>query len=111
MVRRESAGQTYSADMVGRVFAAKPGETVVGEDTRLGFVVAKLDKVATDPPGQLALLVETQREPFRNTLFADLAQGTRNAGRAAVQPKINYASARTALGLEPEAPVKAAVKK
>jgi len=105
-VRRENS-QTFSQDLLGKVFAGKSGDLIVGEDVQLGLVVAKLDKIATAPTQQLALTVEQQRDNFRNLILQDVSEAAREAARLAVKPKVDYARARTAIGLEAQAPSKA----
>jgi peptidyl-prolyl cis-trans isomerase D len=100
-VLRNGGGQAYSADLVSRIFLAKPGEVVVGEDTKLGFAVAKLEKVVPADPAALAPLILQQRDQVSKSLFDDIGQATRTAARAMVKPRINYAIARQALGVDP----------
>ena len=96
-----TGGQTFSADLVGRIFAAKPGDVIVGEDTKLGFVVAKLEKVVPADPATLAPLIQQQRDQVSKSLFDDLGQAVRIAARAEVKPHLDYALARKALGVDP----------
>ena len=102
-VRREQAGKAYSADLMNKVFLAKPGDVVVGDASQLGFIVARLDKVNPPSPAELAPLIEQQRANFRNALFDDMGFAARNAARAEIKPRVDYARARTAIGLEAEA--------
>ena len=99
-IKRDISTQTWSGDLLNRVFQAKPGEVVVGDDVQLGLVVAKMDKVASAPVDQLALTVEQQRDNFRNVLFEDITEAARAAARAEIKPKLDYNRARTAIGLE-----------
>jgi peptidyl-prolyl cis-trans isomerase D len=109
-VMREGAqrNQQFSQDLLAKVFAAKPNDIVVAQDVRLGYVVAKLDKVVSGTPAELAPLVEQQQSNFRNALFQDVAQTARNAARDEIKPKVDYNRARTAIGLEAQAPAPAA---
>jgi peptidyl-prolyl cis-trans isomerase D len=111
-LRRDMAQQqqTFSSDLMGKVFAAKAGETVVGQDVKLGLVVAKVDKIATSTPHDLAVQVEAQRDGFRSVLFNDVSTAARNAARAEIKPKVDYDRARTAIGLEAQAPAGGAKK-
>lgn len=99
-VTRDQAGKAYSADLLNKVFSAKPGEVLVGEGAQLGFIVAKLDQV--DPPAirDLAFLVEGQQQNFRTQVFDDIGFASRNAVRNEIKPKTDYNRARTAIGLE-----------
>ena len=99
-VLRNAGGKTYSADLVGRLFLAKPGAVVVGEDTKLGFVIAKLERIVPASPAALAPLMTAQRDQVSKNLFDDLGQETRAAARALVKPHVDYARARQALGVD-----------
>jgi peptidyl-prolyl cis-trans isomerase D len=99
-VLRNGADQTYSKDLVGRIFLAKPGEVVVAEDTKLGFVVAKLEKVVPADAATLAPLILQQRDQVSKSLFDDLGQATRVAARTLVKPHVDYVMARKALGVD-----------
>jgi peptidyl-prolyl cis-trans isomerase D len=103
-VQRGAAGKAFSNDFMQKIFTAKPGDVVVGENTTLGLVVGRLDKVGTGPVVELATQVEVQRDGFRNVVLNDISNGTKNAARAAIKPTVDYARARTALGLEAQAP-------
>jgi peptidyl-prolyl cis-trans isomerase D len=99
-VLRNGADQTYSKDLVGRIFLAKPGEVVVAEDTKLGFVVAKLEKVVPADAATLAPLILQQRDQVSKSLFDDLGQATRVAARTLIKPHVDYVMARKALGVD-----------
>lgn len=100
-VRRDGAGQPLSQPVLGAVFGAKSGQTVVVPDEKLGVVVAKVEGVVSGDPAELAPAVAQQTEALRTTLFNDLGYAARNAARDTIKPKVDYALARTALGLEP----------
>ncbi|HTK35445.1 MAG TPA: SurA N-terminal domain-containing protein [Caulobacteraceae bacterium] len=99
-VQRSAAGKTFSNDFMQKLFGAKPGEVFVGQDQKLGLVLGRLDKIATGPPAELAAQVEVQRDDFRNVLFNDFTAAARIAARQEIKPTVDYAKARTALGLE-----------
>ncbi len=99
-ILRSGADQTYSKDLVARIFLAKPGDVIVAEDSKLGFVVAKLEKVVPADPASLAPLILQQRDQVSKSLFDDLGQATRNAARTLVKPHVDYAMARKALGVD-----------
>jgi peptidyl-prolyl cis-trans isomerase D len=94
-------GQPYSTDLIGRVFQAQVGDVVVGQDVKLGFVLAKLDKISPPDPKTITPLVLAQRGSVTKSLFEDIGQATRVAARAAIKPKVDYAKARQALGVDP----------
>ena len=101
-ILRSGADQSYSKDLIGRIFLAKPGDVVVAEDTRLGFVVAKLEKMVPADPASLAPLIVQQRDQVSKSLFDDMGVATRNAARAMAKPHLDYAMARKALGVDPK---------
>ncbi len=84
---------------------------MVGQDVKLGLVIAKLDKISTAPVHDLALQVEAQRDGFRPVLFNDITAAVRNGARAEIKPTVDYNRARTAIGLEPATPAGGAPKK
>ena len=100
-VRRDGAGVTLTRPVVETLFTAKRGETIVVPDDQLGVVVVKVDAIVPGDPTQLARGLEAQRATLRNNLFNEIGYGARNAARDRIKPKIDYARARTALGLEP----------
>jgi peptidyl-prolyl cis-trans isomerase D len=100
-LRRDFAGP-ITANTVAAIFNAKTGETIVAADDQAGVVVAKVLGVVPGPPLELARAAETQRQALRQSLFSDMGFAARNAARDAVKPRLDYARARTALGLEPE---------
>lgn len=100
-LRRDGAGQTLTQAVLGAVFAAKSGETVVVPDEQLGVVVAKVEAVVAGDPAELAPAVAQQTVALRTTLFNDLGYAARNSARDAIKPKVDYDRARAALGLEP----------
>ncbi len=99
-VLRTPQGQAFSPDLLGRVFAARTGQVVVGQDPKLGFVVAKLLKVNPAPPSVLAPVMVSERDQVSKQLFDDFGQAARSAARTLVKPKVDYAKARQALGVD-----------
>ncbi|HTI66775.1 MAG TPA: peptidyl-prolyl cis-trans isomerase [Caulobacteraceae bacterium] len=110
-VRRDAAGKAYSNDLVSKIFQAKPGQVVVGQGNQLGYVVARLDRVVPPVAAELVPLMDQQAANFRNSVFDDVSEAARNAARAEVKPKVDYNRARTAIGLEAQAPPAPAAKK
>jgi peptidyl-prolyl cis-trans isomerase D len=93
-------GRPYSSDLVSRIFIARKGEVVVGEDVKLGYAVAKLDAVTAPSPAAIAPLALAQRPQISKSLFDDMGQAVRVAARTLVKPHIDYKSARKALGVD-----------
>lgn len=93
----------YSADLLGRVFAAKVGDVVTGQDTKLGLVIAKVTKVQEPPPPVLAGVAAMTSSQTSRSLFGDMEAALRLAALNKIKPKVDYKRARSALGLDPEA--------
>jgi hypothetical protein len=98
-VLRSAQGQTYSAEFLNRLSQAKTGQVVVGEDVRLGFVVAKLTAIRPPEPAAIAPLIVGARSQVSKSLFDDLGQATRSAARIEIKPHVDYVRARQALGV------------
>jgi len=99
-LQRDPSGQQITAATVVEIFSATPGETIVTPDEQAGIVVARIDGVVNGDPAELARNVQAQRMALRSNLFGDIGFAIRNAARDAIQPRVDYARARTALGLE-----------
>ena len=110
-VQRSAAGKMFSNDFMQKLFSAKPGDIFVGEDTKLGLVMGKLDKVGSGPIADLATQVEVTRDGFRSVVFNDFTAAAKNTARQEIKPQVDYARARTALGLDAPAPAPAGAKK
>ncbi len=101
--KAQGAPPAYSQDLLGRVFAGKIGDVVVGEDTKPGLIVAKLDKVEEAPAPILAGLAEQARMPTTRALFEDIGAATRLAAVSKMKPTVDYKKGRDALGVESDA--------
>ncbi|MEO6340227.1 MAG: SurA N-terminal domain-containing protein [Caulobacteraceae bacterium] len=100
-IHRDAAdGKAFSRDLIAKVFGAKVGDVLVGEDVRLGFIVAKLEKVAADAGPEIARAAEDQRRQMSAGLMQDFGMLARNAARDVIKPKTDLNRARSALGLE-----------
>ncbi len=99
VVRRDAGGQTLSRDLVAKVFETKAGQTVVGEHTELGYVVARVDAATVPPPAELARTAEDQRGPVTMDLFQSLGDMARSAARRELKTRVHPDRARSALGL------------
>ena len=93
----------YSSDVLGRVFAANAGEVIVGQRAE-GLVIAKVDKIGEATPMELAMASPVLRSNTARSIFQDLGEALRTAARDKIKPHVDYARARTALGLDPTAP-------
>lgn len=97
-VTRQMADKSYSAEFLGKIFAAKPGDVVSGRDIKLGYVVGKLTGVATAPVPELAVATEQSRTAVRQALAEDMVARTRTAARDIIKPKVDAKRARDAIG-------------
>ncbi len=93
----------YTADMLGRVFGANPGEVIVGQGTQ-GLMIAKIDRVGEAAPAVLAATSQPLRSNAARSLFQDMVETVRTAARDRLKPHVDYKRARLALGLEADAP-------
>jgi peptidyl-prolyl cis-trans isomerase D len=101
-LRREGQAQTVPPGVAQAFFAAKKGDTVVTFDEQIGgVVVGKIDNVVFGAPAELARDAQGQQQSLRNMMFNDMGYAARNAARDKMKPRVDYARAREALGLEP----------
>ena len=66
-ITRSAAGKTYSTDLLGRLFLAKPGDVVTGLDVKPGYVVAKLEALVPATP-QTAAQATADQAPGRQSV-------------------------------------------
>lgn len=92
----------YSSDLLGRLFQAKIGEVVVGQDVKAALIVAKLEKVQEPSAGVLAGGAEAVRAQLTRALYNDMQGAFRIAAQRKIKPTADYAKARQALGVEPD---------
>ncbi len=107
VVARQPNGP-YPPAVMGRVFAAKPGETAValvaGAPGKPPTAeVVRLDRVTPGAPRAVALAARAGAQAASVGLFEDLTAHLREASRAQVKPRVDAARARAALGLDPAA--------
>lgn len=97
-VTRAQAGQTWSRDLIGKLFDAKPGEVLTAENVQLGYVVAKLDLISPPAPATAAPQLEAQRRGTTRALFESLGASVRLYARQTIKPRIDEKRARHAVG-------------
>ena len=100
----KTAAKTYSDELLGRLFLAKPGDVVTALDVKPGYVMARLE---ADVPASAQTAAQTaadQRQAVSQAMAQDFANALRLAATQAVKPKINYQKARQALGVDAGAP-------
>jgi len=104
---RQSAAQnqTLSQDLLGKTFAARPGEVFTADNSRFGLLVAKLESVSAGQGPTLARMTEETRPQMTMALFRELGESARTAAAQELKVKTDYTRARAAIGLQPvEAP-------
>jgi len=98
-IERAEGGQTFSRQLLAEIFGAKAGEVVVGPDAHPGsVVVAKLDAIVPASGPAAAQAAANQQISMSRSLLQDMGAAARNAARAAIKPRVDYARARAALG-------------
>jgi peptidyl-prolyl cis-trans isomerase D len=98
-IARTEGGQTFSKQLLAQIFGAKVGDVVVGPDAKPGsVVVAKLDAVIAASGPAAAQTAANQQVSMSHSLLQDIGAASRNAARAAIKPRIDYARARAAVG-------------
>lgn len=109
----------YPPALMGKVFAAKPGEVSTAGVSGPGgqgvsMLVVRLDKITAASPAVIAAASRAGRQAASVGLFDDLSAHLRDAARAQIKPRVDLARARSALGLDPAAkpgaPASAAAK-
>jgi len=103
-VDRQSAQSNplMTPEIIARAFASKPGEVFTARGPR-GIVVGKLEAVQTGAGPQLAALTEQARMQMAEAIFRDMRAGAEDAARQKLKVRVDYARARSAIGLEPAA--------
>jgi peptidyl-prolyl cis-trans isomerase D len=99
---RDAGGQTLSADLVAKAFAAKRGDVIVGEHTQLGFVVARVDNAAPPTLAEAARTAETSGPAVTVGPVPGYGRHGPTAARATLKTRVFPERAREALGLPPE---------
>jgi len=93
----------YIPEFLGRLFQAKPGEVIVGPDTKPGLLISKLVRFEEPPPPLLAGYGEAQRELVTRSMFNDFGEATSLAAEHKIKPTIDQKQARRALGIVSDA--------
>ena len=99
-VLRAAAGKTYSEGLLSHLFLAKPGDVVTGPDLKIGVVIAKLQAVVPATAQSAAQATADQRQAATQGMVQDFAAAVRNGARDIIKPKVDYAKARQALGVD-----------
>lgn len=97
-VTRDLGGQSFSRELLGRVFAAKSGEVVVAPDNKLGVIVAKVDKISPPSTEEVAPRLDLARQQTSRSMLASIGDAVRIAARNLIKPKVDLKRAREALG-------------
>ena len=99
-VLRAAAGKAYSNELLSHLFLAKPGDVVTGPDLKIGMVIAKLQAVVPATAQTSAQTAADQRQAATQGMVQDFAAAVRNGARDIIKPKVDYAKARQALGVD-----------
>jgi peptidyl-prolyl cis-trans isomerase D len=103
---RATAGgnRTLSGEILNKMFSAKQGEVVTGQDVQFGIVVARLNTIRPGDAAQSARIAEGQRPQVTIQMFDEIGQLSRKAARSITKVKLDTARAKTALGVTPPDP-------
>lgn len=99
-VRRDQAQQqpTFGTQLLGQVFAGKPGDVVLAPDPRgAGLLVARVDAVRQADPAEAGRAAQALRRAATTALYEDVAVNARSAAAALIRPKADPALARRAV--------------
>ena len=99
-VQRNAAGKTFSNELLGHLFLAKPGDVVIGADVKPGIDIAKLETIVPATPQTAAQATADARQAATQGEAQDFAAAVRTAARAIIKPRVDYARARSALGVD-----------
>ena len=102
-VIRSGAGQTIPKDVLGRVFAAKPGEVFLAQDTPATIAVIKLKAVHPGGVVEMSHTAQAAIPSVSKQAFDDIGQAVRAEARARIKPTIDITKGRKALGVELDA--------
>jgi len=103
-VDRQSAQQNplMTEELTGEAFRSKPGDVFVA-GAHGGIAVARLEAVHPGDTASLAALTEQIRPQMTSAVFRDMGKSAEDAARRKIKVTVDYARARSALGLEPVA--------
>lgn len=97
-IQRDAGGQSFSRELLAKVFAAKPGEVDSAPDNKLGVVVARVDQVRAPPAADVAPQLDLARQQTSRSMLAGLGDAVRLAARNLVKPLVDLKRAREAVG-------------
>lgn len=97
-VTREAGGQTFSKELLGRVFGVKAGEVVIAPDNKLGAILARVDSVQAPSAAEVAPQIAAGRQQTSRAFFNGMGESVRLAARNTVKPKVDLKRAREAAG-------------
>lgn len=100
VVRRDQARQqpTFGEQLLGEVFAGKPGDVVLAPDPRgAGLLVARVDAVRLADPTEAGRAAQVLRRAATSSLYEDVAVNARSAAAALIRPRTDPVLARRAV--------------
>lgn len=93
--------QDLGREFVGKLLAAKPGESFVAPASG-GVAVGKVAAITGGSVADVARATPQVRGQLQQMMMSDLSESIRNIARDRIKPKVNPVRARLALGLSPE---------
>lgn len=105
-LNRQTAGQNQSVsqEVLAQTFMGKQGDVFAARGKQFDYVVGKIESVGAADPALLAQAAEQARPQMSMAYLREIQGAAELAARKKVKVRIDAAHARTALGLEPEAP-------
>lgn len=102
-VDRRSGQQNplMAPEILNNVFGGKPGEVFTARGKGFSMVVGKVDADHVGDPAKLATLTQQARPQMTETIFREIGESAQAAARVEVKTKVDYNSARAAIGLQP----------
>lgn len=94
--------QTMPQALLMRMFDAKAGEVFTVDIGAPRVLVAKLDAVRTGDRAQMAQITEAQRPQLTAQIFRDMQEQLQSQATTIMKARTNLASARNALGVDPD---------
>jgi peptidyl-prolyl cis-trans isomerase D len=98
-IDRTQSNQAFNRNFLAEIFSAKVGDVLLGPDVQPGaIVVAKLNAVIPASGPAAAQVAANQEAGMSRSLLQDLGMAARNAAKAEIKPRVDYARAHAALG-------------
>lgn len=99
--RTAQQNQTLSPDLLGHLFASKPGDVFAAQNTHPGFMVGKLEATHLPETINVAQAEEQIRPQMNGGYLRELVDAAHIAARQRVKVTLDLNRAREAIGLQP----------